>query len=558
MLGAVWKRWNWLEDGIIPLAASLMYASWVYPLFALFLHNTVTGERNPGFTFGLCLAVLLGGVIAGKVASQNSLGIVIVVVGGLAAIWIALLLTVPPGTQDTNLWLSSILDRLKNGVEGEPVPTPFIVGLCVILLWWRGIRIASEDHGETVGSFVAGVVALIGLLFLSVVLPSSVAETSSKVVQSLGAAFGPLVFLGSFFGAVLLAVLSRSLGERAMILSQLLLTIGLLFLATILPVGPSAEELGGWLLLFLASGLATLALHGVQHALNEQARRTGIRLRVDRYWTITVLTVVAIVLGLGLIIGQIVAPGTLAGAFSLLKPIWTTLTQILLLLLYALAYLFFGLFEPLLAGIQNRPPRPAPRPFESPLGPEAIEELGREPIQVPPLLGQFIQAVLILGAIALVAWFFVRAVKKQKRKVLVQNDIIETRETILSLDLVRSQLRGLFDGLRGGKALPLFLDPGAPGDPRRTVRELYQRLLARGIEQNVPRAAEETPSVYQQTLSYLCEDERESLETLTLAYEVARYGITPPTPGQVQAAQDAFAHIDAALQARSTGVGGSS
>ncbi len=550
MLGAVWKRWNWLEDGIIPLAAALMYASWVYPLFALFLRNTVTGTKNPGFTFGLCLAVLLGGVIAGKVASQNSLGIVIVVIGGLAAIWIALLLTVPTEAQDTSLWFSNILDRLKVGAEGEPVPVPFMVGLCIVLLWWRGIRIASEDYGETVGSFVTGVVALIGLLFLSVLLPSSAAETPSKMVQGLGGAFGPLVFLGSLFGAVVLAALSRSLGEQATILSQLLLTIGLLSLALILPVGPSAKELGGWLLLFLASGLATLALRGVLHALHEQARRTGIRLRVDRYWIMTVLGVVAVVLALGLIIGQIVAPGTLTGAFGLLKPIWTTLTQILLLLLYALAYLFFSLFEPLLAKIQDRPSQPAPRLFESPLDPEAVEELGREPIQVPPILGQILQAVLILGAVALVAWFFVRAVKKKKREILVQDDVIETRETILSLDLVRSQLRGLFDGLRGDKAPPPFLDPGPPGDPRRIVRELYQRLLARGIEQNVPRAVEETPSAYQRALLYLCEDERKSLETLTLAYEVARYGIAPPTPGQVQAAQDAFARIDAALQAR--------
>jgi hypothetical protein len=370
------------------------------------------------------------------------------------------------------------------------------------------------------------------------------------MAQNLGAAFGPLLFLGSLFGAVVLAALSRSLGERAMVLSQLLLTIGLLFLALILPVGPSAAELGGWLLLFLASGLATLALHGVLHALHEQARRTGIRLRVDRYWAMTVLGVVAVVLALGMIIGQIIAPETLAGVFGLLKPIWTTLTQILMLLLYVLAYLFFGLLEPLLAGIQNRPSRPVSRPFESPLDPESMEELGGEPIQIPPILGQIIQAVLILGAIALVAWFFVRAVKRKKREVRVQDDVVETRETILSLDLVRSQLRGLFGGLRGDRTPPPFLDPGAPGDPRRTVRELYQRLLARGAELNVPRAAEETPNAYQQTLLSLCEDERQSLETLTLAYEVARYGLAPPTPGQVQSAQDAFAHIDTALQAR--------
>ena len=31
MLGTAWKRWNWLEEGVIPLAAALMHAAWAYP-----------------------------------------------------------------------------------------------------------------------------------------------------------------------------------------------------------------------------------------------------------------------------------------------------------------------------------------------------------------------------------------------------------------------------------------------------------------------------------------------------------------------------------------------
>ena len=175
MLGAVWKRWNWLEDGLVPLSAILMHAAWAFPLFALFLRNPVTGTVAPGFTFGLCLAVLAGGTIAGKMASQNRMGVVIVVVGGLAAIWIALLLTVPAGSQDLEVWFSGILDHLKAGREGEAVPTPFVVGLGIMLLWWRGVRIATAERSETVGSFFTGVVVLIGLLVLAVWLPSSLA-----------------------------------------------------------------------------------------------------------------------------------------------------------------------------------------------------------------------------------------------------------------------------------------------------------------------------------------------------------------------------------------------
>jgi len=100
VFGAVWKRWNWLEDALIPLFAVLMHASWAFPLFALYLRNGTTGAANPGFGFGLCFAVLAGGFFAGRLASQNRLGLVIVAVGGLAAIWIALLLVMPEGSQD--------------------------------------------------------------------------------------------------------------------------------------------------------------------------------------------------------------------------------------------------------------------------------------------------------------------------------------------------------------------------------------------------------------------------------------------------------------------------
>lgn len=549
MLGAAWKRWNWLEDGLVPLSAILMHAAWAFPLFALFLRNPGTGAANPGFTFGLCLAVLAGGTIAGRMASQNRMGAVIVVVGGLAAIWIALLLIVPENSQDLDLWFSTILDHVRVGREGEAIPTPFLVVLCIVLLWWRGVRIASAERHETIGSFVTGVIVLIGLLFLAAWLPSGLAQPPGRAPQNAGSALGPMIFLMSLAVAFGLAVLSRFIGDRAMLLSQLSLAVGLLFLALVLPNGPSAEEIGRWVILFISSGLVALALHGVLDTLRQQAAKTGILLRIDRYWAVSALGIVAAVLILGLVVGQIVAPGAIAGALGWLRPAWTALVQILMLLLYVFAYLFFGLFGPLLAGLQGRPREEGARPFDSPLDFEDVERMARDPIEIPPILSQIVQAVLILGLVALIAWVFWVAVQRRKRGRLVNDEVIETRETILSLDLVRSQLQGLLDGLRRSKPPPTFVEPGAPGDTRRAIRELYQRLLARGIALDLPRSRSQTPKAYQQTLGYLCAQEQDPLETLTLAYETARYGLLPPTGEQVQAAREAFARIDAALQA---------
>lgn len=544
MLGAVWKRWNWLEDGLVPLSAILMHAAWTFPLFSLFMRNMATGERNPGFSFWLCLAILTGGAIAGKMASQNSLGVVIVVVGGLAAIWIALLLTVPADPQSSDSWFAGILDHLGSGRAGEAVPAPFVVGLCSAFLWWRGVRVASAARSETIGSFVTGLVALIGLLFLAMLLPPSPVQAPSRAPDSV---LGPIAFLVSLAATLGFAVLSRYVGERAMLLSQMSITVGLLFLALALPIGPSAEILSRWIVIFVTSGLAALALHGVLDTLRQQAEKTGVLVRLDRYWAMAAFGVVFVVLVLGLLVGRIVAPGTVASAFGWLGPIWTALVRALLLLVYAVAYLVFGLFEPLLAGIRNRPPQARPMPFASPLDPEQLERLARDPIQIPPIFGQILQATLILGLVALIAWIFVTAVRKRKRETLVEDKVIETRETILSLDLVRGQLQGLLNSLQRPRTPPLFVETGAIEDPRRMIRDIYQKLLARGIALELPRSRGQTPNAYQQTLGYLCPEEQKALEILTSAYETARYGLVPPSHEQVQAAQAAFARIDATL-----------
>ena len=62
MLGTAWKRWNWLDEGLIPLAGALMTAAWGYPLFAAFLRDPKTGTLVAGYSFWLCLTILIAGL----------------------------------------------------------------------------------------------------------------------------------------------------------------------------------------------------------------------------------------------------------------------------------------------------------------------------------------------------------------------------------------------------------------------------------------------------------------------------------------------------------------
>jgi hypothetical protein len=436
------------------------------------------------------------------------------------------------------------------------VPVPFVVGLAATFLWWRGVRIATEEHGETVGAFAAGVIALIGLFLLSRFLPSELGQVRSKALDDIATILAPMVFLGACLVALVFAFTSRALGELAMVITQLAVTVGVVALALVLPLGPRLETLGGWSLLFIASGLTTLALSGVLHTLRSQAQQTGIVLRVDRYWAATVVSVVVAVLIAGLIIGQIISPGMIAQAFGWLRPIWRALGRVLMLLIFILAYLFFGLFGPLLASIRDGGRQAEARPFQSPVQLEDLEEMVRDPLQIPPIFGQIVRIVLIVSAIALLVWFFLRAVRRRVDAEERQDEVLENRESILSVDLLRSQLDGLLRGLRGRRAPPLFVDLGPDQDTRRIVRELYQKVLARAVELDTPRKRGQTPGRYQRSLLYLCSTEseqvRNAVETLTGVYEVARYGVEPPNADQVQAAQEAYAQIDAALHSRSS------
>lgn len=303
----------------------------------------------------------------------------------------------------------------------------------------------------------------------------------------------------------------------------------------------------GQILLFSASSMAAFALNQISHTLSEQERKTGLTLRIDRYWMTTVVSVIIGTLLLGLIIVQIVSPDR----FSLLKPLWESLLNIFLLIVFVISYLFFyllgPLFEELFAG-----QRSAPAPFLSPFGEQVdLESLERNPIQAPPVLFQIFQVVVILFGIALVVWVLVRALRQRPRLAEQEEGILERRESILSTDLLRAQLGNLLNSLRRQRPQP-FLDLTGDEDARRLVRQIYQQVLSRASELNLPRRRGQTPDVYEGSLIALCPEEQASWDIITKIYDIARYSVEPMTLEQVKSAQAAFAQLQTILNAKTT------
>lgn len=296
------------------------------------------------------------------------------------------------------------------------------------------------------------------------------------------------------------------------------------------------------MLLFTGASMAAFSFVQISRTMHEQERKTGLNVRIDRYWVGTIGGVIVVLILVGLFVSQFISPES----FAIFRPLWDTIIQIFLLIIYVFAYLFFGLLEPLL----NRLPqeeRGMTMPFESVVEPDDIlEQLEKNPVQVPPVLLQILQTVAILLGILLVIWVLTRALRKREEKV-ESDGIVEERESILSTDLLKAQLQGLFDGLRRRRPPP-FLELDSLQDTRRTVRQVYQSVLSQASALEAPRCWGQTPDHYEETLIALHPEGRGAWDTITHVYDIARYGDTPPSTEEAQAVLEAYALLAPVLK----------
>ena len=535
MLGIARKHWNWLDGAVLPVAAALMHAAWVHPLLDLFLRDPATGIRTPGLAFGLCLVMLAAGLVVGRLTKPGWTGVVVACLGGLATTALVLYWVIRVLWHQADLASAFRADRLAANPEGSLMWIPILVAvICLAFLWWRGVHLARVGCENLATSFTLGVCILIGLLFLALVLPLSSQLEAARASGShlryllvyLAEGLAPLSLLicgMALLGTLLLIGFSAALGEMAADLVEWTIPVGLLSLGLLLPVPLPPQALFGPLLLFIASGLTALSLVRVSTTLHVQESQAGVRLRVDRHWVTIAIGIMVVIVLVGLLSGRLLGPAffELRRLASLLR--WPALGWTMDL------------------GPSGQLGRASPVP--------AVEESS-------PGFEGFLELVLTVGiALTIITLFAKRrwlarllsAVLGHPRPPAPES-VTERRESVFSWSLLWDQLRALWGGLRKPPPPPLFVALDPSGDPRRAIRQIYQDLLARAIALDLPRSKGETPTAYVRTLSRLCPHEVSSLQILTLAYSIARYGAMPPTPEQVRAAQDAHARITLALK----------
>lgn len=278
-------------------------------------------------------------------------------------------------------------------------------------------------------------------------------------------------------------------------------------------------------LLFVAVSLITLAVASLRAARRYEREHFDPTFRVSRYWLATIVGVVVVLLAVGLLVVQLLTPDLVRRTLAALSPVLDLLAQGLWYVLMVIAWVIFTLLEPLVRSLRAR--QGESEPFRMPSPPDLtaqLREMETHPATVSP---DFYHALRIVAAILLVGIVvLIFALAFKRFRAMHEEDVVEVRDSVLSLDLLKTQLQELFRRRRPAPQPPPFVNI-AGDDPAARIRRTYQALLAWAASQDMPRAAGMTPEEYLRFLGAMWPDCQAMLATITAAYLRARYSAEP-------------------------------
>jgi hypothetical protein len=334
--------------------------------------------------------------------------------------------------------------------------------------------------------------------------------------------------------------------------------VGMVLFVVVMAIAqrPLPGDLFYLIVLLFGAGMLALAFSslkitiGLDRALGMGQRRISATPKVNRYWLSSVLVTVIGLLAAGLLVAIVLAPEQLQALIDaigfVLSWIGRAIGAVLLALSYVaffIIYFFFRLLEPLLERMMERM---ADTPLAEMLAPEQMEQMqevaeGGAPI---PDTYRWIGLAIMVGLIIIA---FALALRRLQTESATDED--ETRESILTTDLLQDQLSGLWNRLFGGRRTihDPFLSLDGESAARRRVRAIYQQLLAGAATMGVARTPAETPDEYAHHLQEAWQKQEEALTTITAAYHQARYAPAEPTAAQSEAVAAAWTALSPML-----------
>jgi MFS family permease len=286
-------------------------------------------------------------------------------------------------------------------------------------------------------------------------------------------------------------------------------------------------------LTFFAVGLMTIAVASASEDRDADLRRLGWR------GMLILCGAVALVLGLGVLVESLFG-GEIAQVVSLL---WQGVVLIIALIFVPLLLLLVTLLERLIDfAYLNQLLRQWAQQLQQQQNQQRPSAVGETLALFPPWLEAVLRIFIALLPILLILGLLL-LVRRRRRAT------DEERESLLSWGSLADDLRGLLAHMRkprrdGGLRAALARLRG--GDPIHRIRRSYIRLLLLGEARGQPRAAPQTPHEYTSAASAMLPSAAQPLDTLTGAYERARYFPAGATDADAEAAERAWAAIEQA------------
>lgn len=500
-----WRRYHWLDDGVLPLLVATIRVCWIWPWLQLLQRWLTPAVPHPWVPLWSIPIFLLSAAFLARQALARTKSLrrarLMVVAIGLVAILVLLWWQYYRGT--LALWDWQWLWRVGYALSHPDVdPLPMFTVLVGVGLWLRGV------------------------------LDGRYTLTHDAIWRAFTMAF---------------------------------VAMGLLLLVVQLDPRGLPSNTGRWLLLLIASGLSALALSSLQLSSITGRWETGreTQLPLNRYWLASVGVVIGVMLLVGLAVGAVVSPATVAHAFGWVAVVLEWIGILIGYVFMAFAYVLFLFLTPLYEWLRGRMANAElPEPPNAEGMREQFDPLANSPgSTIPPLVEETARWSGLLVVIIIAGVIIALALRYFRRRDAADPE--ETRETIFTTSLLEAQLASLWqqfvDRLRRVTQEPgnPFLSLADEQENRRAIRAGYQSLLALAQAQGYPRARAQTPGEYVARLAVQFPATRSAWDTVTEEYVAARYGLQAPTQAQVERMRQACDVILRALGGDAAGAAAS-
>lgn len=487
-------RWHWLNDGVVPLLVVLVRLSWIWPWLEM-LRRWLTGSApEPWLPLWSLPLLLLGGTVAARLAGEQERPIAV-----------------------TRVW-----------VAGS--------GLLVILvlIWWR---------------LTAGQTALVDLRWFALL----VAEVTRWEGELSPVLFALFVAAGLWMRGVADASARRTRDDVWRTCATAYAAFALLAVAGQLDRGGLPAGAEQWVMVLVASSLSALALSSLELARSVRAWGSdrGAPPALSRDWLVSVAVVIGLMLVVGLGLGALITPGTAVQVLEWVAIPLRWLATLVGYVILALTYVLFLILTPLIEWLRAQLAEQEPREAQETGFGQQLEELtSQSPFALSPAAEESLRWLGVVGLLVVMAIAIALLVRFYRRE--RENDPDETRETILTGDLLQEQMVALWRRLRAWgrgrrRAIAPFLGLDGEEASRRALRALYQQLLALASAAGLARLPDQTPREYMGRLAARWPGHDAAWMTITQAYIMARYGERLPEAAQVGAAQEAWAEVAPAV-----------